>query len=237
MRIVSKFKDYYDFVGQKFGEDPGCLYLRGLVSTAKDNWKDKHKLFAFRSRHDPTSNISWDHIYIVAGAYFFPMARGIKQITDPITKSTHHEYGYRFMDEKLFDWIGTREHVHPRTMRSRWMPSYNHYPTYIERINSPDYKLEIRRLIVSIGSPVFKITEHGIDEKVPVLEEHGIPSQVEPEQMWQNIYTIMTSVLRRDPDKDPPVALANNERIQKAGFDLKSSFRHPVNEKKPRREK
>ena len=39
---------------------------------------------------------------------------------------------------------------------------------------------------------------------------------------------MMNNVLRKSPDKEPPVTIGNDDRIEAAGFDLKTSFRHPI---------
>ena len=47
MKIQSKFKDYYDFVSTKFGQDPDCVYVRKSTQNGFDNleWPTKEDYF------------------------------------------------------------------------------------------------------------------------------------------------------------------------------------------------
>jgi len=241
MKIQSKFKDYYDYVGQQFGEDPQTVYIRNKVDPKRLTFIKRRDLQThetlvnsfkfFNVRHDTATNTDWKVIYIVAGAYIFPMAFGTKETYHPSTQETSVSNVYANLDESFYQWISSYTITHPRTGRIRSYGTARSYQQFREALEKPDFKAKVRTMIVELDTPVFLLRETGVDKRVPVLADYGIPSLVSPTEMWQNIYTTLTNALRNDPDKDPPVTLANNQRIEKAGFDLKTSFRNPINKK------
>lgn len=232
MRLQSRFKDYYDFISHRFGGDPSCVYVREpprgsgtgyfLVDACdtEDGFKDE---IAYAHR------LKYDMRYIIIGTRVYPF------VHDRVRGDMHLlvKEGGTGIDRFLAHNYKTKG------------------PSYPEPI--PVAKLE--NLIRAVGAPVFEVvsidvswtnktspashrsrkTSLKISGHVPVLADLGFPSFLPAKDAWQEIYTTLTSVLRRDPDKEVPVKLSNNDRVMKAGFDLKSSFRHPVNEKKARR--
>lgn len=233
MKIRSKFKDYYDYIGQRYGEDPEVVYNRGKIPGGGEI-KDEKLLKEFgQGRHyrryqrkDELNSVEYDLEYLVAGEMVFPMVRAVRYITD-----SGPFIDYQPLDRKMLYWMNN----------SMYPSEEKLWDQYQAEISSPPFKKVVRELMLKAGVPVFKIgrTEVGhrleISENTPILKNFWIPSLVKPEVMWQNIYATITNVLRKNPDKEVPVQLKDKDRIVKAGFDLKSSFRHPVNQKKPRR--
>lgn len=239
MRINSKFKDYYDFVSHRYGADPTCVYMRGKVPGAGDivrDWKkpaahpfaEYKKDVVGKSFDASAPHEEWSVEYIIAGEVVFPVLAIYVRTHNEATNETVGGYTYRLLGKASFEYLN-------RGYYAKGWDAFN------ESMQTRTAKAQVRALIKKAGVPVFKMKFAGavcrIDELTPILKEYGIPSVCAPEVMWQGIYTTMTSVLRHDPDKAVPVKLANNARVEKAGFDLKTSFRHPVNVKKPRKGK
>ena len=219
MRIVSKFKDYYDYISHEFGEDPGVVYLRKSLTPAQQRAIPANSGFANNladivGRHGAT--IDHSLVFVVVGCRVFPF---IRSIPAPFQRQP--------IVEKVELVSAKHEALFLRDHRSR-KPK----PLYPE---VPDNR-RLAEIIRLVGAPVFCLHQSWyrcvVDERVPVLADWGFPSILPATEAWQSIYTTLTSVLRADPDKAPPVALANDDRVVKAGFDLKTSFRHPVNEKR-----
>ena len=91
----------------------------------------------------------------------------------------------------------------------------------------------------AVGSPVFAVeglSTHGrrggskvqvrIAGQCPILQEVGMASVIPAFQMYQDIAYFVGNTMKSCPDTVPPVDVSNQEKIIKAGFDLKSSFRH-----------
>ena len=227
MRIQSRFKDYYDFVSNRYGADPGCVYVREPIENVEVEAGPAGAHLGRRLVRRTTPSRDEESLcFLVAGPHVFPVLRRYTRRVDPHTRDEQIVYRYEALaaDDRRIErntWRGD----------DAWVP-----PS----------KAQLDVLIRAVGAPVFLVREclrtglareklvytAHIYEMVPVMSEMGIPTLVPASTMWQDIYTTLTTVLRHDPDKAVPVQLANNARIEKAGFDLKSSFRHPVNAKK-----
>ena len=228
MKIQSKFKDYYDFVSTKFGQDPDCVYVRKSTQNGFDNLEWPTKEDYFRDTINKT---------------MLPGRRGLPRAWNPSPNSAiymefivagPHVVAFIRRNNKLERLTKAHEPI----LGVDWKTSLPMYPKL------PSGK-DLEELIRLVGAPVFHIREQGhslkknairllIDDRVPVLADLGFASIVPAEQMWQDIYSTMINVLRKNPDKAPPVQVAEKYRIEEAGFDLKTSFRHPVNQKAPK---
>ena len=230
VKIQSRFKDYYDHISHVHGADPGCVYVREPFKTVDIDYSlDRargHSVFDGRLIQRYIEDYHLE--YVVAGSFVFPALV---------------KYGKSSYDQDL----GLQGYI-DTTVKILTEAEYPEYLTPPHRYGDSSYVNlpqgeRLHELIRAVGAPVFRIREakHGwhkgkkdgifIDKLVPVLKDIGFPAVVEAKVIWQDIYTTLTTVLRHDPDKAVPVQLANNARIEKAGFDLKSSFRHPVNAK------
>lgn len=231
MRIQSRFKDYYDFLGQQFGQDPDTIYVREPIRHLEHNcvtWDHK-------------ANHEWWNSWESAGYFEDPTSETAR--TDKVWYSVEFVVaGPHTMSvlcvhrgQATAEVMVTEQHDHLFTR-----PANRFYSLPPRRPRMPSGKI-LEELIASVGAPVFRVTkrERGdqlvIGEQVPVLSGLGFPAIVSPEQMWQDIYSTITNVLRKNPDKAPPVEVANQYKIHAAGFDLVTSFRHPVNQKKPKK--
>jgi|SRR5579859_3614037 len=241
MRIISKFKDYYDFIGNRFGQDPGIVYMRTKLTP-----KQAQTPFVVVERGKPTptlfeeserENGGWIYstAYVVAGDKVVPLVRISERIPGcDIDGYSSWAYSYEPMTEAMWNWIRGKER-HLYRMNFSWGDRSKTWEEFTSKFEDPSYKAAIISLVKRVGAPVFLVTHRQIEENVPIMSEMGVASVVPPEVMWSQIYTTLVSVLRNDPDKAVPVTLDNDARIEKAGFDLKSSFRHPVNKKNPKR--
>lgn len=256
MRIRSKFRDYYDFVGHRYGQDPLCTYQRGKISGEEVVGADRfgrqvvgRRLLGpvrpfdstFRARSDSFEYSETPALlrWIVVGRRCFPVVLG-RTIT-----------GTGSYDASIWNWVrpfDERIDAEFRTVRiSKDWPKRRQEE--VAKQNELDLPVvypkeeEVLECVRSVGAPVFMV--EGFDdfepgrantsfpatihvyENVPVLVDCGIPSLLPPEQAWQLVYEALTSILRKDPDKEPPRTVSNEERIIAAGFD-KRSFRHPT---------
>jgi hypothetical protein len=253
MRIQSKFKDYYDFIGQRYGEDPDLVYARGKVALPTGTNLIKNREIGDRrfsrclvgaQREDLTTKTTWRLIYVVAGEFVIPCVRGFARAVseehdDVIDRppTILHEV----LTKDMYEWLVVTEASSKRLARIRKRYGYDYHEEDWQKLQaslqSPAMKQDMREVMTLANAPVFVIYSHlgvFVDEYVPRLADYGIPSVIEPQAMWQNVYSTLTNVLRPNPDKDPPVTIADKDKIVKAGFDLKTSFRNPVNPK-PRR--
>jgi len=237
LRIQSKFKDYYDFVGQRYGEDPDVVYTRGRIDVAPAGnvfalYSSKHgREVEHFVRHDlKLKDDEWTRAtygieLIFAADYVFPVVR--------ITHREHDAAGqhvervsYRPLDVDTHHWLSTRWdwQIRARGKENEKQAKWDSFHRDVEDFR----KRHIVPMQVKLHAPVLHVSGAGLYDVVPILRDFGIPSLVTPEQMWQAIYDCFVNRLRRNPDKEVPVQLSNEERIEKAGFDLKTSFRNPI---------
>ncbi len=232
MKIASKFKDYYDYVSHTIGQDPAVTYIRGKIPHIEleepDRWnratrKLNNSYLIFpgigQGYTDPNKTVTIE--YLVAGEYVFVVENTTIRHHDPELAGDYvYETTRRAMMEP--EAIAT----FPKLLGQR------HYwgnDKTLEQIAK-----DIPELTAKVGYPVYLLRNDGakgfrVDENTPILKDMGVPALVPATEMWQSIYTVMTNVLRKNPDKAVPVELAEKDRIVKAGFDLKTSFRNPIN--------
>ncbi len=233
MRIQSKFKDYYDHVASCYGQDPDVVYERksGIGCEIPWNAMAGKREAGSTILRDTFENYAWGgergrgtrriHVgsffemeFLVAGPHCFAIAR--------------HKSGKAVLLGPGHDRFLEREQFGPRMDEPR-RPAL---PTPEQIVN----------LIHVVKAPVFLVRgwcdsrdQIRVFDDVPILADLGIPAVVPPEQMWQDIYSTIINVLRRNPDKAPPVEVDNQHKIWAAGMDPKTSFRHPVNPKPKRK--
>lgn len=234
MKIVSKFKDYYDHIGQRYGQDPEVVYLRGKVKPLKEMPKNCCH-FVGVHKTDEKTRTDYTVFLLVAGEFLFPMVRMDRRTKDVLGETvtvTEH----RHLDKAMLYWI-SNNFVGKRTS-SYYTPDY--YWNILQE-NLSSLRRQLPQLMRECGAPVFLIQHAGgkvnVSEQAPVLKDLGVPALVPAAEMWQNIYATLTNVLRSNPDKEPPVEICDKDKIVKAGFDLKTSFRDPVNVKPKKRRK
>ena len=227
MVIQSPFKDYYDFVAHRYGGgDPKIVYLRDRLAPLKksrtgDSYETSQAvevkghcplptLPAWRLNNDP-----WREMYLVvaAKAYLLKRTSGI---------DNHNPNSYTVVDPLVIAW--------EEKQLGRWRRRYGGF----EFGKEMPFLVELSR---KVHAPVFAIEgisqpwRSGADEiripgLCPVLAQVGMPALVSAEQMYQDLAYFVGNTMKPHPDTEPPVAVSNKEKILKAGFDLKKSFRH-----------
>ena len=217
MIIQSKFKDYYDFVANQYGGgDPKIVYERKRISTTHIEIDDGFPLEDIIL----ADGIDWRYLIVCGKAYIV---------------SRRVAYDDNFFGIGSFNLVSEAE-MHAafkKTGRGYWFGGKRDYQIGIEK----PYLIDLSR---KVGAPVFIIKSiqtpwagHrmgfrclNIFEKCPILAHLGMASLVSPYQMYQDIAYFVGNKLKETPDTNPPVQLSNIQKILKAGFDLKQSFRH-----------
>ena len=224
MTIQSKFKDYYDHIGLRYGQDPQIVYERkerpvwsfdtplGKLFPEIPSYKVPKRLRRPSTVEYPDFSVK----YIVAATHVFPFItrQPLETETGPSRLVTIDEF-----KTELYDRLSKWEREEP----------LNH----LFKPNAGVTESDLEDVIRLVKAPVFLLKPRNfhsvrgfdIDERCPILSEWGIPALVPAGQMWQDIYGVLQNVLRDSPDKAPPVEVSNESKIVKAGFDLKTSFR------------
>ena len=227
MRIISKFKDYYDHVGHRYGEDPMVTFTRGKTTPLA---KEVRAHQCFESRRDDRTRTEYEAQIVVAGAHVFPMVQAWTRGNDFMGQPTS-TVGYRPLDKAMLHWLVSGGSYGYKSKYYNEDYDWKEFSQWLDKLKS-----KLPEMMRECGSPVFKLhrVSHyrvNVAEHVPILKDLGIAAVVTPEQMWQDIYMAITTHMRPNPDKAPPVEISERDKIVKAGFDLKTSFRDPVNQK------
>lgn len=235
MKIVGGRKDYYDYV-VRYGVDPRCTYRRGKIAKhglTVDLPGDSPLLRSFRPDDALADRKSGRRLeYVVAGPHYRAYVVRYREIWEA------HKSFSGYLKE-----VDSRRRIDPAADEGL-------FHRFLSEGRSacpvPPSEGDLRDIVRRVGHPVFRIKYVSrewdgrcalhVDENVPVLADWGFPAEVPAEQMWQDIYVTLTSVLRDDPDKRPPVEVGNEYKIWAAGMDPKTSFRHPVNPR-PKRDR
>lgn len=213
MRIIDKYKDYYDFFGHK-SEDKTLVYdRRGSTPLNKET-----VLFHIY-RYSRDNSVTFG---LQAGFKLFILeAIHLQADYDPKTRKLQYVAGDLQLVDSIdnFNWAGqplqfvdlklpyTRFNNRWYTYRSAWDRSYQNQLKTVPVMRKKDN-----------GQP-----DEPLAEK-PLLCDTAIPALIPPFEIYKNLEMYISSL---KTEKTVDIA-TNDEKIINHGFDMKSSFRHPI---------
>lgn len=216
MKIVSKFKDYYDYIANIYGGgDPKILYLRSPIAKNKCEIDIGTKK-AFRI-YDTNFNAQ-HYVIVVAGKGYYVRAERATQYDNfgdfkILTKENFPKFYER--PSNIPSWYPHRE---PK--ESNYIGFENELFTFIARkINQPVFRIN-RFTQTNKNVSVF------VDSNIPILQDYGLSSIISPEQIYQDISYYLCNTMHESPDVRVPNILSDKEKVLQYGFDAKQSFRH-----------
>lgn len=230
MKIISKFKDYYDYVEYLYsqeGGDPNNTYVRKDIESSD---KFNVEWFTIEAKGEippkPLPKVDrywgknpepfpWTYKWCSVCGKLYLLVKGGSELSSTKYKlitETHPSLGL----------------VYSRSSRNRYKE-----PTIEELIRVPNStcveiskKLQIPVFILedpyykNLRKP-FHVT---LSRTVPNLGELGFASLISAEQMYQEIAMFLSS-LKETPDSCPPVKVSDKDRLTQRGHDAKVSFR------------
>lgn len=233
MKIISKFKDYYDSVAWTWGGgDPKIRYERRdfdseelLSGTAmRLKHREIEAPLSVRFHRDMHDNYN-ERILIVGERVYtvFSLSHNLRRTQ----KGGFREPEY-FLPDANHEII-TKDREHLRDWKKDG-------PSILYR-KSPHAVALCKR----VGQPVFWIArqyypkakwidrEHHfveIAKEIPRLSEIRNFAKFYPaDQIYQDLSYVLGNLMHTPPDDNPPVQVEEKVRLQKKGFDLKTSFR------------
>jgi hypothetical protein len=227
MVIKSPFKDYYDFVANQYGGgDPTIVYVRGRISPL-----DRDPNFGGVHETHLTVEIDGD-CPLTAPDYFNMRNQELRQKYLIIAGKAYiiqKKAGFFEEDVNSYRVIPLELIEEEDKKRHFWRKGYG-----VEIAKENQFLIELSR---KIGHPVYVISDVShrwgkfktkicINGQCPILKIIGMPALVPATQMYQELAYFVGNTLKPVPDADPPVTVSNTQKILKAGFDLKKSFRH-----------
>lgn len=225
MKIISSFKDYYDYVAYMYGGgDPRVIYNR---SQLRDSSVSGIPVMFFPWERRRGRTYRYKYLIICARYYLlvsevFNKEEGGEEKSSPyqlLTRETYPEL-YRYVSED--EWRGRKD------VKDWFLGNF-----FDERLVELSRAVDAPVFIISRvgwngGGSKKRIEEVELELKIPKLYEYGIPSLISPESMYGELSYFVGNVMRVSPDLAPPVQVEEQYRVEQAGFDLKTSFRHPV---------
>lgn len=226
MKIISKYKDYYDYVAYQYGEDPLIVYNRQPFKHNDELFKYVVDQMRYKSCYFPTRHVApkpneRHYKWLVINAKLYLLTADDNQ--SPYKVITPELYQQIIADGNTFELSSS--------WSRRIYPYLSGYEYYIANNILYDTLVAASRVL---NTPVFEISDLqfgcGIIEtgkcKIPVLSELGIASIIPAEKIFQELSYFIGNVMKDTPDVKPPVTIDNDLRIEGHGFDLKQSFRH-----------
>ena len=215
MKIISQFKDYYDWISGKYGGgDPKLPYVRNRI------------------KGGPTKLFKWETL---GQTYTFG------KVNTERVKQKLPEYKFEMLIFCGKQFLIVKDQKGPNILDKDRHPDlwaklesdskrryYFHHPVdlgfYIgrETEDAIDLCKEYNQPVLRIHS----VLGPKVDDNIPVLQDLGFASIMSPEQCYQELSQFLGNVLRESPDSKPPVEVEDKFKIVGAGFDLKQSFRH-----------
>ena len=229
MKILSPFKDYYDYISHLFGIDNSIIYKRNTFKIKKKLKNEtifESLLFTTKTLSNhysiyPRFPVLKVEIYkfkwlIVCGKQFLLVSEKQKD-------NTYSDYKLitinQYNDIKAY-WNSYRK--------------IKDYDYFVGSISNPIY-IEISKLI---NNPIFEMSDtinlFGDDIstndtyfefKSLSIGKYGIANFYTPERLYQDLSYFIGNTLKDTPDIKPPVEVSNKDKIIGHGFDYVSSFR------------
>lgn len=272
MKIISPFKDYYDFVAYQYGVDEDIIYERpsriclNTLIPDKQEREDIVNIIKHYGSHlgvdMVVKNVKYEfhrlilinrQIYYVKQTYpnkdpFYRLITD-KDCYNLITLSRNLKRGPSYLQETKSSYIRNESIWFSRygeltRIFEAWGNNQLHIPSYWDKTvigdkigvvsNSTD---QILQLTKKLNIPVIGDIELIDDEwyiTIPNLSKiQGISGMCVPHDLYRELVNFFINN-RDSVDVKPPVEISNNDKITKAGFDNKSSFRGREFPKKPR---
>lgn len=236
MKIKSNFTDYYDYISNQYGGgDPSTVYIRHSVEPKSihcgrhyPSQPLEHLLRSLSDIYLGSKRVIFGYLVCVGKLYVLHrVADDLTQfIRDPGNNGKSPDNGtWKILSREVLDEyvdVGNQERRSPfsseASLKSFYLKAHgNEHP-------------ELIQLSKELKAPVFIVTSNfsniEVHQYVPSLASLGMQAIIPPQDMYRDIEFFMNNVLRDSPDLNPPVQIADKDRVVQHGFDLKQSFRH-----------
>lgn len=229
MKIISQFKDYYDYVAHLFGGgDDKIVYNRKRIGEY-----DQSNSFAItRPLKVPFSKaISFNIPFRLKDVNAWGSFNGFTWLIVcgrpyPLVRLDGSPYGTFSRDDKweIFDEV---KHADMVVSEKSFYMSQDHYTKV--GVELP-VLVELSKVV---GHPVFVVDSFGgrnsdvvVNGECPNLGQLGLAAQYPAEQIYQDLAYFIVNKMKDSPDLAPASPVTDKEKIVQHGFDVRKSFRH-----------
>jgi hypothetical protein len=224
MKILSKYKDYYDYLSTIYGVDPKIVYERKRIDKEKIYVGIRTNLYLFPLLSNMMLRMKIIVINGVAYPFIQQLGSGYESIEYPWEPfSVKHKIAYLSYSRQWFK--------EPKMA----------FKQYMEGLNSPVTKNLLIKISRFLGHPVFIIKGEDnlwcngklvegmknfcVDSELPILKDWGFPAILPPEKIYQELCYFIGNMLHENPDITPPATVGDKNRYIQKGFDWVKSFR------------
>lgn len=218
MKIISPFKDYYDWIAGKYGGgDPRLVYKRTKIQG--QNIKDRVIYDIVSGRSYELSSLNANRYRLGKSTYSFNilifcgrpyLVVKIDGATNILSEEKHPDL-WQMLNK-------TSNGITSLLLKSTSIDFYLGKQTQFAENLCKEYDQPVLLIINGLGAVV--------DDRIPVLQDVGFASIMSAVQCYQEISHFLGNVLRESPDTKPPIQVDDKYKIIGAGFDTKTSFRH-----------
>lgn len=203
MKIISNFKDYYDYIINKYGVDDKIVFYRNNKKILIPSKKTQNNFFFNESylindegkrayfENDVTSEILIKRLFLYfCGEYY------LIELVKKIDKKKNSTNSTNISKE--FKKFGFEDYFIENNIATSLI-----YDSYMDENLNFGYKVELNPKLINLN----------------------FQSLFEPEQVYQNIEQYLGKI----KVKDSHFYIDNENKIKQAGFDVKTSFRKRKN--------
>ncbi len=252
MKIVSGWRDYYDFVAHTYGGgDPKVIYNRDYVvpdrvSHGVPHEDEKHVTvdwspsiphsiqtisagIAQVQKHEFGALVVMDRVFILERSGDM---EGVGESIVNVRKDWHitsrpilnFQMGNPYAIMKKGEDFAENTPLHQKRRMQELMGDERSYRNYSEQGRKYD---GARALCVFAGAPVLVVRGNHrpiIKGRTPKLSSLGLAAYIDPQQLYQELAMFVGNVLK--PVEQAPSNMKDIEKVVAHGFDKKASFRH-----------
>jgi len=216
MRIISKIKDFYDYISYEFSDkDDDIVFDRrnSIIITKNDIAS-----FLGLNRYEKKTYYSDISNYLIfqVGCLFFLIEVYDVEYKDVIVCGIKEKEFSNYKMKVLSKW---RNYNSKDVMNFYKLHRYFYYKTDNQFI---DYA---KNEILSEDDKMKSAGYTNIKDKVFILNETGLASIIDPKEIYLALDEYFSSLIT-DKEKRESVGITNNEKIVNHGFDKKISFRN-----------
>lgn len=225
MKIISKFKDYYDFYSNIYGIDEKVTYKRDLFNlsplsskpepfTVKKREVDLERLYI---RYRSSEKLTEYHTYwlIICGKRFLIYNKGPSEVWEAYVE-----------DCDIEKYLPIKKKTDDKKTKNHW----NYYSKLPVEYFSGEFSQKNLDLNVKVKSPIVLVECYSREDELgwnssPILGDiKNLPNLYPADQLYQDINYFFLNQVNGSADIDLPVTLDDKYKISYHGFD-KISFR------------
>lgn len=229
MKIISKFKDYYDYMLEKYGIDNKIIFNRNIIKkTLSIKPSTLHCIYSMKPVCEYKILVICGKIYVIKIKIIYDKN---KERLNNCVKNSDFSLLTRedLEDDKIFNEVS--QMLQYIIKESDIKNKEKKKDLFYYKLMNGNFSPAMVDISIDINAPIFIIngwtnrnSSINIEEYVPKLMDiKGISGILPAETIFNDIAFFISNVLT---NRKKDVSISNKDKIIKGGFDLKTSFRN-----------